>query len=167
MMKKLEVGATIKESAAELLQAERSEVHGMLRDKVRFLRLLKQNPELPIEVAAQQAGNYKKSWGYGVFACYRKLGLSALCTYKLKGKGCRLNAHQQQQLKERIQQSGGAVSLQQAATWIKEQSGFTYCLSAVWKQLRRMGIKKKTGRPSHIHKDEQAVAAFKKKTFLL
>ena len=44
-----------------------------------------------------------------------------------------------------------------------EQSfGISYSLVGIWKLIKKLKIKKKTARPTHVQKDEKAAERFKK-----
>jgi transposase len=158
-MSQLSYSEQIQESMEDLLVLERKAAAAIIRDRLRFLRLLKAGSTLQ---QAGQAVNFKKSWCYELWNRYQQQGLSALSTYPFKGTKPRLSTEKQQQFTDSLGDDSLAT-LHQAADLIEVQSGIRYSISGTWYALRRMGIKKKTGRPAHIHKDQHAAEAFKKK----
>ncbi len=161
-MEKKKTAAVIKEGIAALKGLERSSPQALVRDRVRFIRLLKEDPALSIPAAAQQAGGYQKSWGYNVWKLYEQNGMAGVAAYPFKGTTARLSKEDEQTLKEALQ-SDSVATLHQAAVLIKETTGISYCDSAVWFVFKRLGIKKKTGRPENIRKDTAGAEVFKKK----
>ncbi len=164
-MEKKQIAERIKEGAEELKSLERSLTKGLVRDRVGFIRLLKQQPALNIPTAAQQAGGYKKSWGYKMWELYEQKGVAGLSAYPFKGTKPRLSKEQVQTFIEDLR-ADHITTLHQAAMWIKQKTGISYCDSAVWFIFKGLGIKKKTGRPSNVRKDQAGAEAFKKKRLL-
>ena len=95
---------------------------------------------------------------------YKKGGIDKMIDYPSKGKPCALNEGQQAWLTGELRKDT-TQSLAQACKLVKAHTGVAYCVSAMHYVFKALGIKKKTGRPSHVAKDEQKVVAFKKKTF--
>lgn len=160
-MGQLTYSEQITESAEALLARERKATQAIVRDRLRFLRLLKTGSATSL-LEAGGAVNFKKSWCYELWKRYKENGLTALSDYPFKGTKPRLDAEQQQRFKDSLS-ANNTATLTQAAALIKAQTEVGYSVSGTWYVLRRLGIKKKTGRPAHVHKDEQAAAAFKKK----
>lgn len=141
---------------------ERSVTQGLVRDRVRFIRLLKQDSSLSIPAAAEKAGGYKKSWGYSIWKLYEQKGIAAVSLYPFTGTQPRLGKEDEQKLLAALKDDT-VYTLHQAALLIKEITGVSYCDSAVWFIFKRLGIKKKTGRPSNVRKDVEGAENFKKK----
>lgn len=160
-MEKKKPAELIKESAQELGLIERNMSKGLVRDRVRFIRLLKEDASLSIAEAAAKAGGYKKSWAYNILNLYEQKAIEGVKEYPCKGTTVRLSAEQQEQLKEALQ-ADSVSTLHQRAVLIKEITGIAYCDSAVWFVFKRLGIKKKTGRPQYVRKDIVGAEAFKK-----
>ncbi len=113
-------------------------------------------------LAAGGAVSYKKAWSYQLWNRYQAKGLSALSEYPYKGTKPRLEPEKQSSFiaafgKDHI------TTLAEAVALLKEQTGISYTIGGMCYVMKRLGIKKKTGRPCHIHKDEGASEAFKKK----
>lgn len=140
---------------------ERKASAAIVRDRLRFLRLLKSGTA-PTPLAAGAAVSYKKAWSYQLWKRYQAKGLNALSAYPFKGTKPRLNHEQQQPFIAALAQDH-ITSLADAVALLKEQSGISYTIGGMCYVMKRLGIKKKTGRPCHIHKDEEGAEAFKKK----
>lgn len=151
----------IKESAAELYALERKAGAAIVRDRLRFLRLLKSGAASSLPQAGE-AVNFKRAWSFELWKRYLTKGLPALADYPFKGTKPRLDAEKTAQFKASLAKDD-ITKLQDAVNRLKNEYGITYTIGGMCYVMKRLGIKKKTGRPSHIHKDEQAVAAFKKK----
>ena len=161
MNKKVNTGG-IKESVEELGVLERSAVEGLVRERVRFIRLLKEDTSSNVTQAAEKTGSYKKSWAYNIWRLYKEKAVEGISTYPFQGSTPRLSKEAEQKLKEALQ-NDSVSTLHRAASLIKEVTGVSYCDSAVWFVFKRLGIKKKTGRPKNVRKDEAEAEAFKKK----
>lgn len=151
----------IKESASELYVLERKASAAIVRDRLRFLRLLKSGAALTPPQAGE-AVNFKRAWCYQLWNRYHENGLPALADYPFKGTKPRLDAEKAAQFKVSLA-TDDITKLADAVQLLKHQYDITYTVGGMCYVMKRLGIKKKTGRPSHIHKDEQAVADFKKK----
>ena len=160
-MSQINYSEKIKESVEELYILERKSSAAIVRDRLRFLRLLKEGT-VAIPPAAGALVSYKKAWSYQLWKRYEAKGLSALSKYPYKGTSPRLDKEQQQQFVASLAKDN-ISSLWEAAALLKEQTGIGYTIGGMCYIMKRLGIKKKTGRPCHIHKDQAASEAFKKK----
>ena len=151
----------IKESAGELYALERKAGAAIVRDRLRFLRLLKSGTAATPPQAGE-AVNFKRAWCYQLWNRYLAKGLPALADYPFKGTKPRLDADKAEQFKLSLA-SDDITKLADAVSLLQQQYDISYTVGGMSYVMKRLGIKKKTGRPSHIHKDEQAVEAFKKK----
>lgn len=127
---------------------------------MRFLRLLKTGECTSQAEAGQTIGlslkGAEKRWKK-----YRTQGLEGLLDYPFKGRKQKLDDHTKQALIEQLSKDS-TRSLQQAVAFVQEQSGVHYTLSGMHHVLKRLKIKKKTGRPVHYQKDERGEKRFKK-----
>jgi transposase len=160
-MRQINYSEKIQESAQELYTLERKSSAGIVRDRLRFLRLLKEGTAAT-PPAAGAFVSYKKAWSYQLWKRYEAKGLSALSRYPFKGTSPRLDKEQQQQFVAALAKDN-ISSLSDAAALLKEQTGISYTIGGMCYVMKRLGIKKKTGRPCHIQKDQVATEAFKKK----
>jgi transposase len=160
-MSQINYAEQIKESAEELYVLERKAGAAIVRDRLRLLRLLKSGTAT-IPPAAGALVSYKKAWSYQLWKRYTAKGLSALSEYPFKGTTPRLDHEQQQQFTASLAKDN-ISTLADAAALLETQTGIRYTIGGMCYVMKRLGIKKKTGRPCHIHKDQAATEAFKKK----
>jgi transposase len=142
------------------LQLERHQSKALLRDRVRFLRLLKSGACTSQAKAGQQIGlglrGSEKLWKK-----YRSEGLEGLLTYPYQGSSGKLSEAQKQQLEEELAKDQ-TQSLQQAALYVEEHFGVHYTVPGIRYVFQTLKVKRKTARPSHVHKDEKGEKHFKK-----
>lgn len=62
---------------------------------------------------------------------------------------CRLNQQQQQALMEEAGK-GDFSTINEIVDWVEQSFGIHYTQVGMWKLVRRLKIKKKTARPSHV-----------------
>lgn len=156
----LDYRKVIKESEAELRAIERCQGKALLRDRMRFLRLLKSG-ECASQAAAGRQIGLKLRASEKLWRKYRQEGLRGLLDYPYKGSPGKLSAAQEQQLAEELSK-GGIQSLQQGCAYVQKAFKVVYTPAGIRYVFRRLKVKKKTARPSHVHKDEAGEKRFKK-----
>jgi transposase len=160
----LDYRKAIKESEEQLFALERKQTKALLRDRMRFLRLLKSGICSTQAQAGAQIGlslrGSQKLWNK-----YRIQGLKGLLCYPYKGKKEKLSEEQKQQLEEQLCKDQ-SQSLEQVCQYVEKQSGVHYSLSGMHYVLQRLKVKKKTGRPVYYNKDVKGAQDFKKNVFL-
>jgi transposase len=150
----------IKETEKELLGREREQSKAFVRDRIRFLRLLKTGRCSSQGQAGELIGLCSRS-SQRLWKQYREGGLNALLTYPYQGRSCQLSQEQQEQLNCYLAEDQ-VQFLHEAGQYIQDQFGVSYSTSGLHKLFGRMKVKKKTGRPSNYRKDEKGESAFKK-----
>lgn len=156
----LDYRKAIKESEKQLFSLERCQTKALLRDRVRFVRLLKSG----VCISQAQAG---KAIGLGLRASeklwhkYREEGLQGLLTYPYQGTKGKLTEEQTRRL-ERELLNDQIQSLEQACGYVEQQFGVHYTTPGMFYVFRRLGVKKKTGRPVYYNKDDRGERRFKK-----
>ncbi len=160
-MRALDYGAMITESVEELQGRLKKAQRPLLRRRLRFLLLLKQNKGMSRSVAGKHLG-LLPTGAEEMWQLYKSGGIDKILDYPFKGKRPYLNDEQKQWLKAELKKDC-TQSLSQACTLVKKRTGVTYSVSAMHYVFKALGIKKKTGRPSHITKDEAKAVAFKKR----
>ena len=157
----LDYRKAIKESEQQLLEAERHQSQALLRDRARFLRLLKSGACSSQAQAGKHIGlglrGSEKLWKK-----YRKEGLKGLLTYPYKGSKGKLSESQQQQLQDELCKDA-TQDLQQACTYVEEKFQVHYTTRGIAYVFQRLKVKKKTGRPQYNGKDHRGEKNFKKK----
>lgn len=150
----------IKETERELLKREKEQSKAFVRDRIRFLRLLKSGRCSSQFQAGVLIGLSPRS-SQRLWHQYWRGGLRALLIYPYQGTSCRLKKEQRKQLTGYLA-TDQVQFLHEAGHYIEEQFGVRYSLSGVHKLFGRLKVKKKTGRPSNYRKDEKGADAFKK-----
>lgn len=161
----LDYSEAITESAARLLGVERSQKKALLRDRVRLVRLLKSGACSSQREAGERIGLSLRE-SQRVWARYRRGGLDLLLDYPFKGKPRRLSQEQCGEL-ERGLSTDQIQTLREARDFIQEHLGVTYTVGGVHYVFKCLKIKKKTGRPSSVRRDEKGSKDFKKNSFRL
>lgn len=161
----LDYQKAIKETEEQLGVLERHQTQALLRDRMRFLRLLKGG-----ECSSQaKAGKYiglslrgsEKLWKK-----YRTGGLNALLTYPYRGTKGKRTEDELRQLDEELCKDE-TQSLQQVCDYVEQKFGVHYTTSGMLYVFQRLKVKKKTGRPVYGNKDVKGERNFKKKDFPL
>lgn len=160
-MSNLDYRKEIKETESKLFDLERKQTHALLRDRMRFLRLLKTG-ECASQAKAGQVIGIGLRGSEKLWKKYRTEGLQGLLDYPFKGRKQKLDQQGKQALIDELSKDS-TQSLQQACTFVEQQTGVYYTLSGMHHVLKRLKIKKKTGRPVHYQKDVKGEKRFKKK----
>ncbi|MBE7172688.1 MAG: winged helix-turn-helix domain-containing protein [Williamsia sp.] len=138
-MKKLDYFEAIKESEKKLLKLERKQTKALLRDRMRFLRLLKSGQCVTQAQAAKiigiSLGGAEKLW-----RMYRINGLPALLDYPFKGKREKIDVYTKLMLLDELSK-GKQLNTKQVAEYIKEMSGINYSKSGIHYLLKRLNMK--------------------------
>lgn len=158
--------STIQESVESLLELERQTTVGRCRDRVRFIRLLKSGEARSQQQASDLIGISHRQ-GQWLWKQYLQEGISYLSENQYKGYSGKLSAENKELLQQRLK-SDDIDTLQAAQQCLEQDLGVKYkSVSGVSYVLSRLKIKLKTGRPSHVRKDPEAVEAFKKRVPVL
>ena len=149
----------IQESIEEFEVKQKGNVKVVVYQRLQMLRLLKSSHAKTLTQAASLIGVAERSlqrW----WRQYQQAGLASLLGVR-PTRQPRLSAQQQQSL---LAEAGkGAFStIAQMVSWVEQNFGIAYTQVGMWKLAKRLKIKKKTARPTHVKKDEQAVERFKK-----
>lgn len=159
----LDYQKVIKESEAELVGLERAQNKALLRDRMRFLRLLKGGECASLSTAGRQIG-LKLRASEKLWRKYREQGIDGLLDYPFKGYQGKLSAEQKQAIEEELH--GARIQrLHEGCHYVEKTFGLSYSLSGIRYVFERLKVKKKTARPAHVNKDEAGEKRFKKKTF--
>lgn len=150
----------IKESAEELQTLEQKQKQALLRDRVRFIRLLKAGQVKSQRLAGEQIGLQERQ-SQRLWHTYRQQGLNGLLSYSYQGSFGKLSTHQLSNLRSYLK-TDSVDTLKQAQTYLQDAFGVTYTLAGVSLLFNRLKIKLKTGRPTNIRQDPEEKEAFKK-----
>lgn len=159
-MSNIDYQALIKEEPDELLRLEKEQKQSRLRDRIRYIRLLKEGTAR----TQQQAGTLV---GFGLrgsqllWKQYRSQGLCSLLQTHYKGSWAKLDSQQQAWLLQRLDRDD-ICTQKQIRQWLATELGIVYSQSGLSMLLARLKAKLKTGRPVNVRKDEAGEQAFKK-----
>ena len=160
-MRKVNYQEQIRESEEELLTLERKQTKGIVRRRVRFLRLLKTGEcTTQAQAGCRIAVNGRQS--QQLWKKYRDEGLKNFLSYPFQGHSERLNEQQKQALDKKLREDK-LQSLKEGQQYLQQQEKLHFSLSGVHYLFKRLKVKKKTGRPVHQGRDEEGAEAFKKK----
>lgn len=159
-MPKIDYPRVIKEPVKELLCKEREQSKAFVRDRIRFLHLLKSGKCATQTQAGELVGLRPRS-SQRLWQQYREGGLQALLNYPYQGTCCRLTEKQREKLSAYLAKDQVQL-LHEARDYIQQQYGVRYSMGGLHKLFERMKVKKKTGRPTNYRKDEKGARSFKK-----
>jgi len=134
----------IEESADQLKEQERKEKRGKVRDRLKFLRLLKEKKARTIREASELVGICAQT-GYRIMSRYREGGIQSVTTLHYRGKPSKIGKDGEQLLINKANKTGFRT-LKEAQKWLQEELGQEYTEPAVWFMLKRLKIKLKKGR---------------------
>lgn len=150
----------IKESIEELQALEQRQKQAMLRDRVRFIRLLKTGQVKSQRLAGEQIGLQERQ-SQRLWHTYQQQGLNGLLTYPYQGSFGKLSTQQLSRLRSYLK-TDSVDTLKQAQTYLQDAFGVDYTLAGVSLLFKRLKIKLKTGRPTNIRQDAVEKETFKK-----
>ena len=151
--------ALIKENEEELSRLQKSSGKVLVYQRLQMLRVLKSGKVATLVEAAPLVGVTERSlqnW----WRLYKQQGLESLLRVE-PNRRPRLTAQQQHDLIEEAGK-GEFSTIVEITAWVKQSFGISYTEVGMWKLVKKLKIKKKTPRPSHVKKDEVAVERFKK-----
>jgi len=164
MRSALDYSEIITESVEQLQTLLKKAHTPLIRRRLRFLLLLKQNKGMSRATAGKKLGllpaGAEKMW-----KLYHKEGMVSFVDYPFKGRKSYLDTEQKSWLQEELKKDT-TTSLSKACRMVEEHCGVHYGASGMHYVFKCLGVKKKTGRPSHVDQQPQQAEAFKKKTFL-
>ena len=163
-MKALDYGEVITERIEQLRGMLNKAHEPLIRRRLRFLLLLKQNKGMSRASAGKKLG-LLPSGAQDMWELYRKAGIGSFADYAFKGRKSHLNPEQKSWLQQELKKDT-ATSLSKACRMVEEHCGVHYGASGMHYVFECLGVKKKTGRPSHVDKQPQQAETFKKKTLL-
>lgn len=150
----------IKETLEALLQVEQQQKQALLRDRVRFIRLLKAGVVKSQRLAGEQIG-LKERQSQRLWHTYQNKGLQGILSYPYRGTFGKLSTTQVSRLRSYLK-TDSVDTLKQAQVYIQEAFGINYTLAGISLLFKRLKIKLKTGRPTNIRQNLAEREAFKK-----
>ncbi len=162
-MKALNYDEGIKESVEELRVLHRRQSKPLFRRRLQFLMLLRSG-KCSSQAKAGALIGIKARASEKLWKLYVAEGLEGLLRLPDKGRPAKLSEEAKAALQEELDHSRVAT-LKQACAFVQQHHGITISQVAMHYYFRREKIKKKTGRPTNIHKDKEEEEQFKKKSF--
>lgn len=163
MGKRISYSELIRESEEELVRLERNQTAALLRDRVRYIRLLKTGESLTQKSASEAIG-LKIRQGQRNWQMYRSGGMDKLlCPPFRPGRPSKLSSEEEQALKSRLKEDD-IQFLHEAVSHVKEKYGQDFSVVGMHYLFKRLQVKKKTGRPVNIRQDKIGLEEFKKTT---
>ena len=160
-MKALDYGELITESVEQLQGMMKKAHEPLIRRRLRFLLLLKQNKGMSRATAGKKLG-LQPSGAQDMWELYCKAGIENFTDYPFKGRKSHLNQDQKTWLQQELKKDS-TTSLSAACRMVEEHTGVHYGISGMHYVFECLGVKKKTGRPSHVDHQPQQAASFKKR----
>ena len=160
-MKALDYGELITESIEQLQGMLKKAHEPLIRRRLRFLLLLKQNKGMSRATAGKKLG-LLASGAQDMWELYRKAGIENFTEYPFKGRKSHLNQDQKTWLQQELRKDS-TTSLSAACQMVEAHTGVHYGASGMHYVFECLGVRKKTGRPSHVNHQPQQAAAFKKR----
>ncbi len=150
----------IHESIDYLLDQERKSTLALIRDRVRFIRLLKSG-EAKTQSAAGQIIGICERQSQRLWRTYQQKGLSGLQKKPSWGYWGKLSSVQIAQLRQFLLDDQ-AETLADIQAYLKNNLGGSYTIGGVSDLCKRLKIKLKTGRPVNVRQQPGSVEGFKK-----
>lgn len=163
-MRKLDFPTLIKETVAQLQNAEKQQTIARLRLRVQFLRFLKTCQADSIKTAARMVGISPKR-GYEWWNLYRNKRLDEYLRLNYKPRRARLSEEQQAQLVNRAGTDNGFASQREVRQYLADEFQIAYTQAGVCLLLGRLKIKAKQPRPANEKADRGEQERYKK-TFI-
>lgn len=161
-MKGLNYKESVKERVAELRVLQHKQSNSLFRRRLQFLMLLKSGKCCSQAKAGALIG-IKQRASEKLWKLYSEEGLQGLLRTPEKGRPAKLTEEAKADLQTELDQSRVAT-LKQACLFVAQTHGIVLSEVAMHYYFKREKIKKKTGRPTNIHKDPQEEEGFKKKS---
>ena len=150
----------IKESVETLQQAEKSTKQSYIKDRLRFIRYLKEG----IAKSQAQAGSLiglKSRQSQNLWKLYQQKGIEGLLQARKATHIGRLSSVELSRLLQRLDQDD-MMSQKQVKAYLQTEMGKAYSQPAIHYLFKRLKVKLKTGRPVNVRKDKVGEEAFKK-----
>lgn len=161
MGRSLSYNKQIKETIKTLKDLEKVQKELLYRDRVRYIRVLKTGEAKTQKEASALIGVSERQ-GQRNWSLYQKKGLKGLLAVLNKGGGqSKLGVKELEELKKDVLEKD-VQFLHEAVTHVKEKYDKEYTVAGMHFVFKRLGIKKKTGRPSNIRQNKEELKAFKK-----
>ena len=156
----MDYASKIKEDIEILLEFEKKCSLALLRDRVRFIRLLK-TAEAGTQAAAGKVIGLSERQAQRLWRVYQQEGLAGLLKKPAWGYWGKLSSIQISHLRQFLLDDQ-AQTLADIQAYLSNNLGVEYTISGISNLCNRLNIKLKTGRPVNVRQQPGAVQAFKK-----
>lgn len=156
----MDYGAKIIETTEFLLEQEKKISLAIVRDRVRFIRLLKSGEARTQSAAGKVIGLCERQ-SQRLWRIYQQEGLAGLQKKPAWGYWGKLSSIQIAHLRQFLLDDQ-AETLADIQTYLQNNLGVRYTIGGVSDLCKRLKIKLKTGRPVNVRQQPGAVADFKK-----
>ncbi len=153
-------GEQIKETATELQQVEKGQSKSKLKDRVRFIRYLKEGTAKTQAQAGSLIGLQERQ-SQNLWRIYKQEGLQAMLTYRYQGTTGKLSYNQVSKLRAYLK-TDQAATLQQVQNFLQTSFAIHYTIGGISMLFKRLKIKPKTGRPVNSRQNVDDKQLFKK-----
>jgi transposase len=150
----------IQETLPELQQLESTQKKSFYKDRVRFIRYLKEGTAKSQAKAGALIGLQERQ-SQNLWKLYRQKGMEGLLQEKKVTHLGKLSSIEYSRLLQRLDQDD-IMSQKQVRTYLQDQMGKHYTQAGVHYLFKRLKVKLKTGRPVDVRKDHAGQEAFKK-----
>ena len=156
----MDYSTLIPQSLDQLHHLEKSQTKAKLKDRVRFVRYLKE-ATAKTQIQAGALIGLQPRQSQALWQTYRQKGLDGLLAYNNKGTMGKLSFTQITQLRHYLQ-TDQAATLSHIQTFLADSFSVSYSTGGVWTLCQRLKIKPKTGRPTNVRRDADQAELFKK-----
>jgi transposase len=156
----MDYSSKITESVTQLQQLEMKQLKARQRDRVRFIRLLKEQTATTQQQAAKLI-NLSLRQAQRLWQAYLTNGITALATPPKAAYIGKLSFVQISQLRQFLL-TDQAQTLADIQTFLKHSFDIDYTIGGLSDLCKRLRIKLKTGRPVHYRQQPGAIDDFKK-----
>ncbi len=150
----------IKEKEEELLQLEKSQQLSYVKDRVRFIRYLKEG-RVKSQAQAGSLIGLQSRQSQNLWKVYQQKGIDGLLQARKATYLGKLSSVELSRLLQRLDQDD-MMSQKQVKAYLQAEMGKAYTQPAIHYLFKRLKVKLKTGRPVNVRKDKAGKEAFKK-----
>jgi len=153
----------IRENSEDLKRLLKRVAHRRFIPRIQMLILLKEKSEMTLkEMTNLLHFSYPTLKGW--WKKYEKGGLEELLDWKVTGYRGKMTEEQLQEFVNELNEKGFS-NQRGMIDWIYQKFGIRYSQQGISDLLKRIGAKKKVGRPVNVRKDENQEKEFKEKIF--
>jgi transposase len=157
---KIAYTSLIQETLSELQKLESNQKKSFYKDRVRFIRYLKEGTAKSQPKAGALIGLQERQSQH-LWKLYRQRGMEGLLKEKKVTHLGKLSSVEYSRLLQRLDQDD-MMSQKQLRAYLQNQMGKEYTQAGVHYLFKRLKVKLKTGRPVNVRKDHAGEEAFKK-----